>query len=158
MQHILSAARFDCQDSTLVIFVSSVAVRSNNLHISETVSDGTWLTPRNRHLSHCASRNIGLLVSVPLQSLSNANRRLLAGCCELVMSEGFGRGSQCIKILDGLAFFVGGGMKLSNRLAGNYPAKPSRSSKRPTDLPRDDMYPPSLHNPWPRPCSSRCFY
>ena len=36
-------------------------------------------------------------------------------------------------------------MKLSNRLTRNNPAKPSRSSKRPTDLPRDDMYLPSVH-------------
>lgn len=36
-------------------------------------------------------------------------------------------------------------MKLSNRLTRNNPVKPSRSSKRPTDLPRDDMYRPSVH-------------
>ena len=36
-------------------------------------------------------------------------------------------------------------MKLSNRLTRKNPAKPSRSSKRPTDLPRDDMCPPSVH-------------
>ena len=36
-------------------------------------------------------------------------------------------------------------MKLPNRLTRNNPAKPSRSSKRPTGLPRDDMYLPSVH-------------
>ena len=53
-------------------------------------------------------------------------------------------GSSALK-MDSLVSFVGGGMKLSNRLTRNNPVKPSRRSKRPTDLPRDDMYHPSVH-------------